>query len=104
MSGPIGTGPIGTEPKKKPGQVSQLYFTMTVRRTFSQTQQKSFFFRLTFMRSLQEQIDDVDEEIKVVAKELLNISDIDDKKYYREKEMKLREKKRLFLQLKHMSG
>ena len=32
------------------------------------------------MRSLQEQIDDVDEEIKVVAKELLNISDIDDKK------------------------
>jgi len=61
------------------------------------------------MRSLQEQIDDVDEEIKVVAKELLNISDIDDKKYYREKEMKLREKKRLFLemellQLKHMSG
>jgi len=61
------------------------------------------------MRSLQEQIDDVDEEIKVVAKELLNISDIDDKKYYREKEMKLREKKRLFLemellQLKHTSG
>ena len=54
---------------------------MTVRRTFSQTQQKSFFFRLTFMRSLQEQIDDVEEEIKVVVKELLNISDIDDKKY-----------------------
>ena len=75
-----------------------------------------FSFDLTFMRSLQEQIDDVEEEIKVVAKELLNISDIDDKKYYREKEMKLREekikrreKKRLFLemellQLKHMSG
>jgi hypothetical protein len=33
------------------------------------------------MRSLQEQIDDVEEEIKVVVKELLNISDIDDKKY-----------------------
>jgi hypothetical protein len=54
------------------------------------------------MRSLQEQIDDVDEEIKVVAKELLNISDIDDKKYYREKEMKLRDEK--LLQLKHTSG
>ena len=77
--------------------------------TFSQTQQKSFFFRLTFMRSLQEQIDDVDKEIKDIAKELLSISDIDDKKYYREKEMKLRDVKRLFLekellQLKHTSG
>jgi len=61
------------------------------------------------MRSLQEQIDDVEEEIKVVVKELLNISDIDDKKYYREKEMKLHEKKiklrdEKLLQLKHMSG
>ena len=61
------------------------------------------------MRSLQEQIDDVDKEIKDIAKELLSISDIDDKKYYREKEMKLRDVKRLFLekellQLKHTSG
>jgi F0F1-type ATP synthase epsilon subunit len=68
------------------------------------------------MRSLQEQIDDVVAEIKVVVEELFNISDIDDKKYYRnkesqlrEKEKQLRDKKRLFLekellQLKHTSG
>ena len=90
---------IGSEKKTRSSFATLLYYD---RRTFSQTQQKSFFFRLTFMRSLQEQIDDVDEEIKVVAKELLNISDIDDKKYYREKEMKLRDEK--LLQLKHTSG